>query len=44
MLGSLLLFLYIENLPDRVKNQVKPYADNLKILAVIKDWEDAINL
>ena len=42
--GSLLFVLYINYLPDRVKNQVKLYADNSKILAVIKDWEDATNL
>ena len=44
MLGPLLFVLYINDLPDRIKNQVKLYADDSKILAVIKDWEDSTNL
>ena len=44
VLGPLLFVLYINDLPDRVKNQVKLYADDSKIMAVIKDWEDATNL
>ena len=32
------------DLPDRVNNRVKLYADDSKILAVIKNWEDATNV
>ena len=44
MLGPLLFVLYINDLRDRLKNQVKLYAADSKILAVIKDWEDSTNL
>ena len=44
MLGPLLFVLYINDLPDRIKNEVKIYADDSRILAVIKDWEDSTNL
>ena len=44
VLGPLLFVLYINDLPDRIKNQVKLNADDSKILAVIKDWEDSTNL
>ena len=44
VLGPLLFVLYINDLPDIVNNQVKLYADDSKILAVIKNWEDATNV
>ena len=43
VLGHLLLVLYINDLLYRVNNRVKLYADYSKILAMIKDWEDANN-
>ena len=41
VLGPLLFVLYINDLADRVKTQVKLYTDDSKILAVIEDWKDA---
>ena len=35
--GPLLFVFYVNDLQERVKNQVKIYADDSKILAVIKD-------
>ena len=40
VLGPLIFVLYLIDLSDKVKNQVKLYADDSKNLAVIKDWED----
>ena len=36
--------LYINDLPDRVENHVKLYADGSKIITVFKDWEDSTNI
>ena len=44
VLGPLLFVVYINDLPDRINNKIKLYADDSKILAVIKDWGDAIRL
>ena len=43
-LGPLLFVFYINYLPGRVNNRVKLYADDSKILAVIKNWENATNV
>ena len=37
VLGPLLFVLYINDLPGRVKNQVKLYAGDSKILAFVKN-------
>ena len=41
---SLLFILYINNLPDRLRNACKLYADDSKILAIIKDLSCAVSL
>ena len=44
VLGTLLFVLYINDLPERIKNKVKLYAYDSKILAVVKYWKDLTNL
>ena len=40
VLGPLLFIIFINDLPDRVKNEYKLYADNIKLIGVIKKEED----
>jgi hypothetical protein len=40
VLGPLLFILYINDLPDYITHHIKIYADNCKIIAVLKSEED----
>ena len=44
VLGPLLFFKYINDLPENMVHDVKIYADDSKILGVIKKDEDAFKL
>ena len=44
VLGPLLFLLYINDLPERFVNRCKLYADDSKIIAVIKDTADTLSL
>ena len=44
VLGPLLFVVYINDLPDSLMNSVKMYADDSKILAIVRDWHDKVNL
>ena len=40
VLGPLLFTIFINHLPDKVKNKCKLYADDCKIIGIIKKEED----
>ena len=44
VLGPLLFIIFINDLPDRVKNECKLYADDSKLIGEIKKEEDVFNI
>ena len=44
VLGPLLFIIFINDLPDRVKNECKLYADDSKLIGAIKKEEDVLNI
>ena len=44
MIGPLLFLLYVNDLPDSIKNSVRMFAGDMKIWAVINSDQDVINL
>ena len=44
VLGPLLFTIFINDLPDKIKNECKLYADDSKLIGVIEKEEDAIDI
>ena len=44
VLGPLLFTVFINDLPDRVKNECRLYADDSKLIGVIENEEDVIRI
>jgi retron-type reverse transcriptase len=44
VLGPLLFTIFINDLPDRVKNECRLYADDSKLIGVIENEEDVIRI
>jgi retron-type reverse transcriptase len=44
VLGPLLLTIFINDLPDKIKNECRLYAENSKLIGVIERVEDAIEI
>jgi retron-type reverse transcriptase len=44
VLGPLLFTIFINDLPDKIKNECRLYADDIKLIGVIEKKEDAIEI
>ena len=44
VLGPLLFTIFINDLPDHVRNKCKLYADDCKLVGIIKENEDTISI
>jgi ribonucleases P/MRP protein subunit RPP40 len=44
VLGPLLFTIFIKDLPDKIKNECRLYADDSKLIGVIEKEEDAIEI
>ena len=44
VLGPLLFTIFINDLPDKIKNECRLYADDSKLIGVIEKEEDAIEI
>ena len=44
VLGPLLFSIFINDLPDHVRNKCKLYADDCKLVGIIKKKEDSISI
>jgi retron-type reverse transcriptase len=44
VLGPLLFTIFINDLPDKIKNECRLYADDIKLIGVIEKEEDAIEI
>ena len=44
VLGPLLFTIFINDLPDHVRNKCKLYSDDCKLIGIIRESEDAISI
>jgi len=44
VLGSILFLIFVQDLPDWVKNSIRMFADNMKIWTKIASHDDAVSL
>jgi ribonucleases P/MRP protein subunit RPP40 len=44
VLGPLLFAIFINDLPDKIKNECRLYADDSKLIGVIENEEDAFEI
>jgi hypothetical protein len=44
VLGPLLFTIFINDLPERIKNECRQYADDSKLIGVIEKEEDDIDI